>query len=204
MFIKANDRSIEQAVSVKMYDAFLRKYREMNPNDQITELDLFKMNLPYYGNTALNGLFKKSKGMELTAEETSMVKPVEEQLELFKQAEKLVFAFPLWNFTVPGPLVTYVSYLCQAGITFKYTENGPVGLATGKKVALLFASGGVYSSGPMESKDMSLNYMKTIIRFLGMTDVESVTIEGHGAYPDRAETIIKEGLEKTSQLATKF
>ncbi|GER70157.1 hypothetical protein BpJC7_14600 [Weizmannia acidilactici] len=57
LFIKANDRSADQSVTVKMYETFLKTYKEANPNDQITELDLFKEELPYYGNTAIMGAF---------------------------------------------------------------------------------------------------------------------------------------------------
>ncbi|GGE83403.1 FMN-dependent NADH-azoreductase [Priestia taiwanensis] len=204
LVIKANDRPAEQAVSSKMYETFVQNFKEANPSVEVTELDLFALNLPYYGNTAIAGGYKRSQGMELTAEEAEAVEVVDQYLNQFLEAEKVVFAFPLWNFTVPAPLITYISYLSQAGKTFKYTEQGPVGLAGDKKVAVLSARGSVYSSEPMASMEMAANYVTTILGFWGITNYETVIIEGHNQYPDRSQQIIADGLEKVAQVAKAF
>src|SRR3954447_17141195 len=106
LLVKANDRPADQAISSKMYETFVKTYKEANPNEEITELDLFSLDLPYYGNTAITGGYKRSQGMELTAEEAKAADVVDQYLNQFLAAEKVVFAFPLWNFTVPAPLVT--------------------------------------------------------------------------------------------------
>jgi len=204
LFIKANDRPADQAISSKMYETFVNTYKEANPNEEITELDLFNVELPYYGNTAITGGYKRSQGMELTAEEAKAADIVEKYLKQFLAAEKVVFAFPLWNFTVPAPLVTYISYLSQAGVTFKYTEQGPVGLAGDKKVVLLSARGSDYSSEQMAPLEMAVNYVKTLLGFWGITNPETVVIEGHNQYSDRAQEIIADGLEKVVKVAEKF
>ncbi|MDQ1909884.1 FMN-dependent NADH-azoreductase [Paenibacillus sp. GD4] len=204
LFIKANGRPAEQAVSVQLYNAFVQSYREQNPQDQITELDLFQVELPYYDVNMINGMFKLGKGFDLTAEEKQGTDVVKRYLDQFLAADKIVIAFPLWNFTIPAQLVTYLHYLCQAGITFSYTPQGPVGLLSDKKVALLNARGGVYSEGPMASLEMSLNYVQTILSFVGIKNVETVVVEGHGQFPDRAGEIIQEGVTKAAALAAKF
>ncbi|MFB0842744.1 FMN-dependent NADH-azoreductase [Paenibacillus oleatilyticus] len=204
LFIKANDRPADQAVSVKLYDEFLKSYREANPQDQITELDLFAANPPYYNSVMMTGLFKQGKGMELTAEEKAAADVANAYLDQFLAADKVVFAFPLWNFTIPAQLTTYLYYLCQAGKTFKYTEQGPQGLVTDKKVALLNARGSVYSEGPMASIEMSLNYVKTIMGFIGVTDLTTVVVEGHNQFPDRNAEIVQAGLRQAAQAASAF
>ncbi|MBU7318081.1 FMN-dependent NADH-azoreductase [Paenibacillus oleatilyticus] len=204
LFIKANDRPADQAVSVKLYDEFLKSYREANPQDQITELDLFAANPPYYNSVMMTGLFKQGKGMELTAEEKAAADVANAYLDQFLAADKVVFAFPLWNFTIPAQLTTYLYYLCQAGKTFKYTEQGPQGLVTDKKVALLNARGSVYSEGPMASIEMSLNYVKTIMGFIGVTDLTTVVVEGHNQFPDRNAEIVQAGLRQAAQAASTF
>ena len=75
LFVKAN-RPAEQEVSSKMYETFVSTYKEANPNTEITELDLFALDLPYYGNIAISGGYKRSQGMELTAEEEKAVATV--------------------------------------------------------------------------------------------------------------------------------
>lgn len=204
LFVKSNDRPSDMAISNKMYDQFLTSYQAENPNDTITELDLFEENIPYYGNDVLTGLYKEANGIEATDKEKAAADTANYYLNQFLNSDKIVFAFPLWNFTVPAPLVSYVSYLSQAGKTFKYTPEGAVGLAGDKKVVLLAARGGDYSSEAMQAVEMALNFMKTIVGFWGISEPQVVVIEGHSQYPDRAKEIIENGLKKTAATAATF
>jgi FMN-dependent NADH-azoreductase len=204
LFVKANDRPAEQSVSVRMYDSFLATYRETHPEDSITELDLYQVELPYYGNTAITGLYKLGQGYEPTSEEKKAADIANHYMDQFLAADKVVLAFPLWNFTVPAPLLTYISYLSQAGKTFKYTAEGPIGLAGDKKVVLLSARGGDYSIEQMAPLEMAVNYIKLTIGFWGIRDPESVIIQGHNQYQDRAQEIVETGLKNTVALAAGF
>ncbi|EKN68588.1 azoreductase [Schinkia azotoformans LMG 9581] len=204
LFIIANDRPAEQAISSKMYETFLNTYKEANPADKITELNLFNADLPDYGNTAIMGVYKRNQGLELTTEEAKAADLVEQYLNQFLSVDKIVLAFPLWNSMVPAPLVNYISYLAQAGRTFKYTAEGPVGLVTDKKVVLLNARGGDYSSEAMAPFEMAIKYVQTNLGFWGITDIETIVIEGHNQYPDRAQDIIADGLEAVAKTAGKF
>jgi len=204
LFIKANSRPVEQSVSVKLYNTFLENYKQTHPEDEITELDLFKENLPYYDNEKITGMFKQANGMELTPVEQQAADHVSKYLNQFLAADKVVFAFPLWNLTVPAVLHTYFDYLAQAGKAFKYTEQGPVGLLTGKKVALVNARGGVYSEGPAQSAEMAVNYLTNMLQLWGIQDIETVIVEGHNQYPDKAEAIIANGMQETATVAQGF
>lgn len=204
LFVKANGRPADQSATVKLYDAFLASYKENHPQDSIVELDLFAEELPYYDVDTLTGLFKQGKGFELTSVEQQKAANVNKYLDQFLAADKVVFAFPLWNFTIPAQLLTYLFYIVQAGKTFTYTANGPQGLQPNKKVALLNARGGVYSEGPMAALEMSLNYVKTIMGFMGIQDVTTVVVEGHNQFPDKAEAIVGEGVKNAADAAAKF
>ncbi|WP_073152682.1 FMN-dependent NADH-azoreductase [Seinonella peptonophila] len=203
LIVKANDRPADQSVSVKMYDAFVHTYRETHPTDQIEELDLYQVELPYFGALALSGLFKRGNQLELTEEEQKIISIIDERLEQFLAADKVVFAFPLWNFSVPAVLHTYIDYLSQAGKTFRYTENGPVGLIPDKKVAFLNATGGEYSTAPAGSEH-SISFMKNVFHLFGVKDPTVVLIEGHNQYPDRSAEIIEEGLQEVVKTASTF
>ncbi|MNI34787.1 FMN-dependent NADH-azoreductase 1 [compost metagenome] len=204
LFVKANDRPVEQSTSVQMYETFLKSYQESNPGDVVTELDLYNVELPYYGNAAITALYKASQGYELTAEEQQLAGLVNSYLDQFLAADKVVFAFPLWNFTVPAPLITYISYLSQAGKTFKYTAEGPIGLAADKQVVLLSARGGDYSNEQMAAMEMAVKYVQTSLGFWGIHNPEVVVIEGHNQYQDRAKDIVAAGLTQTAELAGRF
>ena len=204
LFIKVNDRPADQAVSVKMYETFLASYKESHPSDEIFELDLFKENLPYYGNEMITAMFKKGRGMEMTAEEEKLSALIEKYLNQFLSMDKVVFAFPLWNATVPAPLVTYISYLAQAGKMFNYTAEGPVGYAGDKKVMLLGSRGSDYSADHMAPYEMAVNYVKAAISLWGIHNPEVVVIEGHNQYTDRSQEIVADGLKATAQAAATF
>lgn len=204
LFIKANSRPADQAVSVQLYEAFLAQYKDTHPQDEIIELDLFKENLPYYDTDKINGMFKLGKGMELTANEQEATDLVNRYLNQFLDVDKIVFAFPLWNFAAPAVLHTYLDYLAQAGKTFRYTPEGPVGLLPEKKVVLLNARGGVYSEGPAQANEMAVNYVTTMLRFWGVEDITNVIIEGHNQFPDEAESIIAKGIEQAKTVAKEW
>jgi len=188
LFVKANNRPADQSATVKLYDSFVQSYKAANPNDLVTELNLYKA----------------ANGIEATSEEQRLAGLANTYLDQFLGADKVVFAFPLWNFTIPAQLLTYLFYLNQAGKTFKYTAEGPVGLVTDKKVALLQARGGVYSIEPMSGMEMSLNYVKNTLGFWGIQNPETVVVEGHNQFPDRAASIIEEGVKQAAELAAKF
>nr|WP_156187564.1 FMN-dependent NADH-azoreductase [Peribacillus loiseleuriae] len=204
LFIQVNDRPAEQAVSTKMYETFLKTYKEANRTDEIIELDLFKEELPYYGNTAMTGVYKRNQGLELTTEEEKAANLVDKYLDQFLSVDKVVFAFPLWNSTVPAPLITYLSYLAQAGKMFNYTAEGPIGYAGDKKVMLLNARGSDFALEGMAAAEMAINLVKNIISLWGITNPETVVIEGHNQYPDRSQEIIADGLENVEKAAVKF
>lgn len=204
LFIKANSRPAEQAVSVKLYQAFLDSYKKSHPEDQTTELDLFKENLPYYDTDMINGMFKLAKGMELTDAEKEAAGLVQKYLDQFLAADKVVFAFPLWNFSVPSVLHTYLDYLSQVAKTFKYTPEGPVGLIHDKKWRFSMREGAFTQRDLRQSKEMSVNYVQNILNFWGVEDMTTIIVEGHNQFPDRAEQIIEEGIQKAETAAVNF
>jgi FMN-dependent NADH-azoreductase len=204
LFIKANNRPAEQSVSVRLYNEFLENYKLNNPEDEITELDLFAEQLPYYDNTLITGMYKAAQGYELTAEEAAGAAVVNKYLEQFIAADKVVFGFPLWNMTVPAVLHTYVDYLCQAGKTFSYTAEGPVGLLTGKKAIVLNARGGIYSEGPAASAEMAVNFIVGNLNLWGIKDITQVIIEGHNQLPAQSAEIIENGLQLAKETAASF
>ncbi|MGF9975264.1 FMN-dependent NADH-azoreductase [Viridibacillus arvi] len=204
LFVKANNRPANQAVSVKLYEAFLASYKESHPNETVVELDLYNEELPYVGVDMINGTFKAGRGLELTEKEATAVAVADKYLDQFLAADKVVFGFPLWNLTIPAVLHTYIDYLNRAGKTFKYTPEGPVGLLSDKKIALLNASGGVYSNGAAAELEMAVKYVASMMGFFGVRDIEKVVIEGHNQFPDKAEKIIAAGLKKAAKVASTF
>jgi len=92
----------------------------------------------------------------------------EELVNEIKQADYLVIGSPIYNFSIPAVLKAWVDQITRARLTFKYTEQGPVGLMTGKKAILVMASGGVVIES---SLDFATPYLKQVLNFIGITDV---------------------------------
>ena len=90
LFVKANNRPADQSPTVQLYDAFLKNYKEANPSDDVTELNLFEVELPYYDNNMMNGLFKLGNGYPVTAEEQQMADVANKYLDQFMAADKIV------------------------------------------------------------------------------------------------------------------
>jgi FMN-dependent NADH-azoreductase len=102
-------------------------------------------------------------------------------------ADVIVIASAMINFGVSSTLKAYIDYVLRAGTTFRYTANGPEGLVKGKKAFIVRASGGVYSEGPAKAANFQDTYLKHVLGFIGITDVEVIHIEGVAYGPEATE-----------------
>src|SRR6202166_2606911 len=115
-----------------------------------------------------------------------------------KQADVIVLGLPMYNFGVPSQLKAYFDHVARAGVTFKYSESGAVGLLTGKKVYVFAARGGIYVGTPM---DTQTSYVRDFLRFLGMDDVEFVYAEGLAISPQSKEAGLAKAAAEIARLA---
>lgn len=99
-------------------------------------------------------------------------------LEEFLAAEVIVIGAPMYNFTIPSQLKAWLDRILQAGKTFRYTENGAVGLAGGRKVIVASSRGGIYSQGPGVDNDFQERYLRAVFGFIGIDDVSVIRAEG--------------------------
>jgi FMN-dependent NADH-azoreductase len=99
-------------------------------------------------------------------------------------ADTLIIALPMYNFTVPSMLKAWIDHVARAGVTFAYTEQGPKGLLKDKKVYLVASTGGVHEVGV---SDFLRPYMKLVMGFIGLTDVEIITASGLNLGPEQRE-----------------
>ena len=112
-------------------------------------------------------------------------------------ADAVVIGVPFYNFTIPSSLKSWIDHLTRAGITFRYTATGPEGLIKGKKVYLALASGGVYSEGPMQGYDFAAPYLRTVLGFLGMSDVTVARAEGV-KMPEFEPAALRKGIDSVA------
>lgn len=101
-----------------------------------------------------------------------------------KDSDVLVIGAPMYNFAIPSGLKTWFDHVLRAGETFHYSEAGPEGLVTGKKAIVVLSRGGLYSEGPMAALDSQEPHLKTLLGFMGVTDVTFVRAEKLGFGPE--------------------
>ncbi|MFJ7733835.1 FMN-dependent NADH-azoreductase [Lysinibacillus sp. NPDC097231] len=197
LVVKANNRP--DGISTKMYDTFMENVQGVN----VTTYDVFAEDMPYFGQDLFNAFGKVQNGEELTDIESRLLAAKQKAMDALTAADVVVFAFPLWNLTIPATLQTFIDYVYQAGFTFKYDENGQlVSLMTDKKAVILNARGGYYSAPEAQPMEMSVNYIKNVVGgVFGMEIIEEVIIEGHNASQDKAQEIIANGLEAVKKVA---
>jgi len=196
LVVKANNRP--DGISTKMYDTFMENVQGVN----VTTFDVFAEDMPYFGQDLFNAFGKVQNGETLTDIESRLLAAKQKAMDALTAADVVVFAFPLWNLTIPAKLQTFIDYVFQAGYTFKYNENGQLeGLMTDKKAVILNARGGYYSAPEAQPLEMSVNYIKNVVGMFGMEIIEEVIIEGHNASQDKAQEIIANGLEAVKKVA---
>ncbi|MCJ1979741.1 FMN-dependent NADH-azoreductase [Lactococcus carnosus] len=202
LLVKGHPLTSETSFSVKGLEAFKAAYQAANPNDTITVLDVFADNVPEIDAdiaSAFNTLAAGGEFGALSPEQQAKVGRFGELTDQFLAADKVVIANPLWNLQIPTRLKAWVDTINVAGKTFKYTAEGPVGLATGKKVLHIQANGGVYGGN-----DFASVYINGVLNFIGIDDVTSVYIEGQAYAPENAEQILADAVAKIEAIAQTF
>ncbi|HRQ63792.1 MAG TPA: NAD(P)H-dependent oxidoreductase [Xanthomonadaceae bacterium] len=109
----------------------------------------------------------------------------------FLAADIVVIGAPMYNFSIPSPLKAWLDRVLKAGATFRYTADGPVGLAGGKQVIVASARGGVYSSGPASAMDHQESLLATAFRMMGIEDVRFIRAEGVAKGPEGRDNALR-------------
>jgi FMN-dependent NADH-azoreductase len=159
--------------SSRLADEFVALLRQHNPRAEVVERDLATEPVPHLDSTRVGAFFAKPQ--ERSAEQEAVVAYSDRLIDELRHADVIALGLPMYNFGVPSQLKAWFDHIARAGETFKYTENGAVGLLTGKKAYVFAARGGVYAGTP---NDWQTQYVRFFLGFIGITDVEFVYAEG--------------------------
>jgi len=202
LVVKGHPLTSEESFSMKGYDAFLETYQATNPQDTIEVLDVFSDFVPEVDQDIMSAWGQLADGTDFTAlsqAQQTKVSRFNELTEQFMNADKVVIVNPLWNLFLPASLKAWIDTVMVAGKTFRYTENGPEGLAKGKKLLHLQANGGVY-----QLQDPASTYVKSIFGFIGVEDITQIEVEGHAYDPANAENLKNEFIANVQNAAAAF
>lgn len=153
---------------------------------EITVRDLAKSPLPHLDGVMIGAFYTPAE--KQTEEQKGLLKNSEDSIAELFAADIIIVEAPMWNFGIPSVLKAWIDHIARAGKTFKYTENGAVGLVpANKKVIIVSSRGGIYSEGAMAAMDHQEAYLKSVFGFLGLKDFDIVRAEGVSMGPEMAE-----------------
>ena len=178
--INASARS-SGANSTRLADAIAQRLVARDPQAVLTVRDLAAEPHPVLDEPALGALFTAAD--QRTPEQAARVALDDALIAQVQGADVIVLGVPMYNFGVPVQLKTWIDAIARAGVTFRYTAEGPEGLLKGKTVYVALARGGLYRDTPADSQ---VPYLKSVLAFLGMTDVRFVYAEGLALGADSA------------------
>ncbi|MBU3136758.1 FMN-dependent NADH-azoreductase [Clostridium gasigenes] len=196
LYIKANAKKEGVSRTFRISDSFIEKYKELNPNDEIITLDLYKEGIGFLTEEGIN-LRRPNQG-------EGKDHPILKYAYQFAEADKYIIAAPFWNLSFPAILKAYIDYICVTGITFKYTAQGPVGLCQGKNVVHIVGRGGGYSEGAAAGYEMGDRYLRTIFGFLGITDFITIAANKLDVIGEDAEAIVQVAINEAQDKAKTF
>jgi len=185
--------------SNQIAQALVAKLQAAAPGATLVTRDFAAAPLPHVGEDYVVGRMLPAE--QRNAAQATTVALSDVLIAELLASDTIVIASPMYNFGVPSTLKAWIDHLARAGETFSYGAAGPVGLVTGKKVYLIQARGGVYSEGPMGGYNFQEPYLKAVLGFLGMTDVETILVEGIAFGPEATEKALNAALGQVAALA---
>ncbi len=169
----------EAGNSTRVANSIVAHLQAANPAATLTLRDLSSDPHPVLDEAALGALFTPAE--KRTPEQLARVALDDALIAELQAADVLVLGVPMYNFGVPAQLKHWIDAIARNGVTFRYTETGPKGLLTGKTVYVALARGGRYRGTEADSQ---VPYLKTVLGFLGMTDVHFIYAEGLNMGPE--------------------
>ncbi len=167
------------AVSTRLANELVAGLREAHPGATLTRRDLAATPHPMLDEAALQALFTPPE--QRTPEQAARVALDDALIAEIQAADTVVLGVPTYNFGVSTQLKNWIDAISRARVTFRYTEHGAEGLLTGKRVLAVLTRGGIHRDTPA---DTVVPYLKTVLGFLGMTDLHFVYAEGLAMGPE--------------------
>ena len=167
------------ANSTRVADQITARLQAANPGATLTLRDLAVTPHPLLDEAALGALFTPADAR--SPEQAARVALDDALIAEIQAHDTVVLGVPMYNFGVPVQLKSWIDAIARAGVTFRYTATGPEGLLTGKKVYVALARGGLYRD---TANDSQVPYLKSVLGFLGLTDVQFIYAEGLAMGPE--------------------
>lgn len=176
----------EASVSRLLVGSAVQRLLEVNPSALVTYRDLGDAPIPHLTSDTVAGVRAVA---ETQAELAAQVLSNELIAEL-KAADVVVIGAPMYNFSIPSSLRSWFDHVLRPRVTFAYGAAGVQGLLRGIRVIVIESRGGLYSEGPAKAMDFQEPYLRTLLGFVGITDVTFIRAEKIGSGPEARELAV--------------
>ena len=180
--------------SSQLINQFADRWLTANPGGEIISRDLAANPVPHLDLARFQAL--NSDPAERSQEQQDVVDFSDKLIEEIRSADTLVFGIPMYNFSIPSSLHAYFDHIARAGVTFRYTENGPQGLLTGKRAYVVITRGGIYGEDHAQT-----SFIRQFLGFIGIEEVEFIHAEGLAMGDEPRNDALNAAQERLSQLA---
>ncbi|GAB5563132.1 MAG: FMN-dependent NADH-azoreductase [Winogradskyella sp.] len=161
----------QSSISSTYANKLINRIKEVEVDTTVVTRHTTYSDLPFLNEEMLASLFVKG---ERTDEQNKVLEISQQLVEELLEADTIVIASPIYNFSVPASLKAYFDLVARAGLTFQYTENGPVGLLKNKKAYVVVSSGGTEIDSEI---DFAGRYTQHFLGFIGISDVEMIKLD---------------------------
>ena len=197
LLITSSPRS--ESHSAKVARALAERLVSLDPNASMTVRDLARDTLPHIDDSFAAARDVPPENQTPAQKETLALS--DKLLQELFAADTIIIAAGMINFGIPSTLKAYIDHIARPRVTFRYSEKGPEGLVKGKKVYLVVARGGVYSQGPMQAFNFQDTYLRKILGFIGLDDIELITVEGVAFGPEAADRAVSKAMVQATAIA---
>lgn len=180
----------DKGQSSALAETFVEKWQQANKDGRVIVRDLAKDPVPHLTGERFQAFLTKAD--ERSAEQTAYAGESDRLIEELSSADIIVIGLPMYNFGIPSTLKAWIDHVARAGITFKYTDTGPVGLLSDRPVHIFAARGGFYEGTP---RDTQSAYITHFLNFIGIRDIDFVYAEGLSMGDDKR----REALDNASR-----
>lgn len=176
----------DASVSRKLTGVFADRLKAVDPSADITLRDVGIDPLPHLTAETVGAI----RGAATTEAERNALALSDTLIGEITSADIIVIGAPMYNFGIPSTLKAWFDHVLRAGVTFRYTPDGPQGLVKGKRALVIETRAGLYSEGPASVLDMQEPHLRNLLGFIGISDVEFVRAERLAFGPDAAAAAI--------------
>ena len=186
------------SVSKQLVQDTVEKLRAAHPGTTVVERDLGENPVPHLTSETTPVI----RGAEaVTAAQKEAIALSDTLIGELKNADTVVIGAPMYNFGIPSTLKTWFDYVLRAGITFRYSESGPEGLMKGKRAIVILSRAGFYSDGPAQPMDSQEPHLRTLLGFMGITDVTFIRVEKLAFGPEARDQAINDAKAELAKVA---